>query len=235
MDHALSSSGADRLPDGVVRMRAPTVAIGSHHYIALSLLNRWIEENAVPSARGALLDYGCGGMPYRSLFQAVVDRYVGADVSSARGTSPDVLFEPGRPLPLDAGSFDTVLSTQVLEHVADPRAYLAECARVLRAGGVLLLSVPMQWRHHEAPFDFWRFTRYGIEHLLQSAGFVVDRIDARGGAFAVAGQILASHLDESRSRHRWMLPHLNRIALALDRRRPDPEDALLWTVVARKP
>lgn len=220
--------------DGLERMRSPVVAPDSHHYISLSLLNRWVEDVAVPHARGELLDYGCGGQPYRALFETRVARYVGADVSLARGIVPDVLFEPGKAVPLDDGTFDTIVSTQVLEHVADPAFYVSECARLLRADGTLLISVPMQWRHHEVPFDYWRFTRFGIEELLVSHGFKVESTTPCGGVYALLGQILASHLAENGFRRPWLIRMLNRFALWLDRRRPDTEDTLLWMCVAHR-
>ena len=237
MDSQLKAAAAAvpiRQLDGLERMRSPVVALDSHHYISLSLLNRWVEDVAVPNASGELLDFGCGGQPYRALFESRVTRYVGADVALARGVTPDVLFEPGKPLPLPDGSFDTIVSTQVLEHVADPAFYVAECFRLLRDRGVLLISVPMQWRHHEVPFDYWRFTRYGLTEILDSNGFEVESMTPCGGAFALIGQILASHLDESGVRKRWLLRGLNRCALWLDRRRHDTEDTLLWMCVARR-
>ncbi len=220
--------------DGLERMRSPAVSINSHHYISLSLLNRWVEEVAVPAAHGEMLDYGCGGQPYRALFETRVSRYVGADVSLARGIVPDVLFEPGKQVPLADQSFDTIASTQVLEHVADPHVYLSECDRLLRSRGTLLISVPMQWRHHEVPFDYWRFTRYGLINLLESHRFEIESIVSCGGTFALLGQILTSHLDEHGFRKQWAIRLINRVALWLDRRHPDSEETLLWMCVARK-
>src|SRR5204862_7268221 len=113
-----------------------------------------------------MLDYGCGGQPYRTMFETKVSRYIGADVAAAANTKIDLEFQPGRPLPLGSSTIDTILSTQTLEHVQDAHTYLAECNRLLKTGGTLILTAPMQWRHHEVPFDFLRFTKYGLIHLL---------------------------------------------------------------------
>src|SRR5262245_34317396 len=109
---------------------------------------------ALPAASGVLLDFGCGGQPYRTLFEPYVTRYLGADIAPAAGVELDITFAPGESLPLADGSIDTILSTQVLEHAGDPESYLRECRRLLSPAGRLIITVPMQWRHHEVPYDY---------------------------------------------------------------------------------
>lgn len=221
--------------DGIQRIRRSSVDISSHHYIVLTILERWILEKAVPSARGEFLDFGCGGQPYRVNFESRISRYIGADVAAASGVQPDIRLIPGQPVPMPDASVDTILSTQVLEHVSDIDSYIAECSRLLRSGGKLLISVPMQWRHHEVPHDYWRFTRYGLEEVLQRHGFIVESTTPCGGVFAMLGQILASHLGETGWRKPWLMRLINRIAMRLDRLRSDTEDTLNWMSIARKP
>lgn len=206
----------------------------SHHYIVLSFLTAWLENRAVPVARGRMLDYGSGGQPYRALFEPVVEAYVTADVAAYGSLVPDVLIEPNRPLPLQAGSFDTILSSQTLEHVPDPVFYLGECARLLAPGGRIILTAPMQWRHHEVPYDYLRFTRYGLRYLLEEQGFSVEDMASTGGAFALIGQILLNHLTERKIYGRSLVRLINRISLWLDRRYPDGDDVINWMCIARR-
>jgi SAM-dependent methyltransferase len=124
--------------------------------------------------RGDVLDYGCGAMPYRSLF-AHCTSYIGADI--ALNPDADITLELDGPLPLDDGSVDAVLSTQVLEHVRDPRLYLAECRRVLKPEGQLLLSTHGFWGWH-GPGDWRRWTHEGLIYEVESAGFRVLDLDA---------------------------------------------------------
>lgn len=128
----------------------------------------------VEDVRGDVLDYGCGEMPYRSLF-AHCTSYTGADIAS--NPNADVIYELDAPLPLGDGSVDAVLSTQVLEHVKDPGLYLAECRRVLRPRGRLLLSTPGFWMWH-GPGDWRRWTHEGLIYDVESAGFRVLDLDA---------------------------------------------------------
>ncbi|PWG74541.1 SAM-dependent methyltransferase, partial [Enterococcus hirae] len=75
-----------------------------------------------------------------------------------------------------SGAFDTVLCTQVLEHVRDPKKALQELPRVLRPGGVLILSAPHLSMVHDAPHDYFRYTGFGLAELLDNCGFRAERI-----------------------------------------------------------
>ena len=206
-----------------------------HHYIVLSHLHRWMSAVATPRIGGRLLDYGCGGQPYRALMEPHVGEYVTADLVAYGDRPIDLVLVPNEKVPSQDAAFDTILSNQVLEHVPDPRFYIFECARLLRPGGTLILTAPMQWRHHEVPNDFFRFTRWGIARLLDDAGFQVERIDSTGGVFALIGQILANHFSETDINRPLLFRTINRVAMWLDRRYPDGEDVINWMCVAKKP
>lgn len=217
-----------------VRRSEMQVSDRTHHYIVLSLLNDWMLEEALPQAAGEFLDYGSGGQPYRKLFEPNVDRYVTADVAVYRNLAPDILLTPNEPMSCEANRFDTILSAQTLEHVQDPDFYLRECARVIKNGGTLILTAPMQWRHHEVPYDYFRYTRFGLELLLKRNGFSVQSVKSTGGAFALIGQILLNFLNERRVYRPFLYKMINRTALWLDRKFPDGEDVINWMVIARK-
>src|SRR5262249_31497403 len=107
-----------------------------------------VESDLLPPGQ-RVLDYGCGGKPYRSLFGEKFVEYVGADVSQAE--DPDLLLGQKGEIPAADGTFDCVLSSQVLEHVEDPVRYLREAYRVLRRQGHLILSTHGIWRYHPDP------------------------------------------------------------------------------------
>lgn len=219
----------------IARMSNMHIPGDHHHYIVLSILNRWISEIALLHANGIMLDYGCGGQPYRSLFESRVDKYIGADVEAAIGINLDLIIMPGDPLPLDCSSVDTVLSTQTLEHVYDFQSYLAECRRLLRPGGHLILTVPMQWRMHEAPFDYWRFTKYGVLSALEEHSFNVIQLSPCGGAWALLGQLLNSHLAENQHGSKALFRLTNRIALWMDKHFTDDAETIGWMCIAKAP
>src|SRR5438132_9052355 len=109
-----------------------------------------------------LLDAGAGDAPYRGWFGHT--EYVTADFAATGYhdfSAVDIVADLTA-LPLGDASFDAVLCTQVLEHVRDPGRVLTEFARVLKPGGSLYLTIPQSWEIHEAPHDYFRFTRHGI-------------------------------------------------------------------------
>jgi SAM-dependent methyltransferase len=225
---------AESAPPDLVRRYNMQLDKGDFHYIVLSFIHDWLVHTALPAAQGTMLDYGSGGQPYRALFESKVGRYIAADVQSTPGRQVDVILTPGARVPMDDASVDTVLSSQTLEHVADPLFYLQECQRLLRPEGVLILTAPMQWRHHEIPHDYYRFTRYGLQGLVTRAGLVVDSITPAGGVFALLGQILISALYERGVRRKSVFRAINSTSLWLDRRYPDGDDTINWMCLARK-
>jgi SAM-dependent methyltransferase len=228
------SSSKNRF-EGLLRRSSAGVTVWHHHYITLSILERWMERVAYLYAQGVLLDYGCGAQPYRNLLAAKCTRYMGADVAAAHGVHLDFLFTPGEPLPIESQSFDTILSTQTLEHVEDVQGYMSECFRLLRPGGHLILTVPMQWRMHEQPYDYWRFTRHGVIALVSSGGLTLCDLSPCGGAWALVGQIINSHLAETGRGSGLIYGMINRLALWADRKAKDEDETVGWMCIAQRP
>ena len=123
-----------------------------------------------------LIDYGCGSMPYKELFQQKVKEYKGADLSE--NPQIQIKLDPQGHLICDDASANIVLSTQVLEHVDNPNLYLREAYRVLKKDGLLLLTTHGYWMYHPDPFDYWRWTSAGLKKVVSDNGFEV--IDFRG-------------------------------------------------------
>jgi SAM-dependent methyltransferase len=116
-----------------------------------------------------VIDYGCGNMPYRPLFEAAGCRYLGADFEG----TPDIAIGPEGHIDVADASADLVVSFQVLEHVRDLGAYFAEARRVLKPGGRLLLSTHGVWLYHAHPEDHRRWTRQGLVAEINGFGFEV--------------------------------------------------------------
>lgn len=156
-------------------------------YLVQKALVRHVREMVsrmvLPMGAGTILDVGCGNAPYGDLLPGW--RRIGINID-ASDASPEVVGD-GTCLPFRDACADAVLCTQVMEHVRDPFGLVRELARVLKPGGVLVLSGPMYWRLHEEPHDYWRFTRHGFLELARREGLeVVDLKDQGGGAALVA-------------------------------------------------
>ncbi len=124
---------------------------------------------------GDVLDFGCGEKPYESLFRNARS-YVGVDVEVSghdHAQSKVDFFYDGRSLPFPDGRFDAVVSFEVLEHIFNVDEALGEIGRVLKPGGQILITIPFAWDEHEAPYDFARYTSFGITDVLKRNGFEV--------------------------------------------------------------
>ncbi len=218
-------------------------------YIQLRVLNAEIERFA-GLARGRLLDVGCGRKPYERLIRPYVDAYIGLDMPSSLYGNPhtDVLGS-ALALPFASASVQTVLAVEVLEHLPDTALAIAELHRVLAQGGALFLTAPLNEPLHEAPHDYFRFTRYGLEFILGRGGFAVQGIRPRGGRWAGVGYRISRGLagvfglpgaDFTSSLAALALPVLLVCALvqivfaAIDAVIPDETDTLGYIVIAEK-
>ena len=149
---------------------------------------------------GMLLDLGCGEQPYLSLIQAKSRRYVGVDHNTSYKKPPDVCADSLR-LPFKDNTFDTVLSTQVIEHVTSPFEMIREAVRILKPGGHLVLTAPQVWPLHEEPNDYFRYTKYGLAALAEASNLKVVYIRERGGGIIAIGQLIGTILHDKFGKH----------------------------------
>jgi SAM-dependent methyltransferase len=150
-----------------------------------------------PQLTGKLMDFGCGSKPYENLFTA--DSYTGVDVQKSghnHSHSKVDVFYDGKTLPFEDGYFESVFSSEVLEHLFEPEALLKEINRVMKPGGKLLLTAPFAWNEHEMPFDYARYTSNGIKHLLVKNGFEIVEFCKTGNFTRVLFQLWILYIYE---------------------------------------
>jgi SAM-dependent methyltransferase len=235
-------------------------------------------RRVAPRARGRLLDVGCGDKPYEAIFRPYVTEYIGVEHSDTFGLTsaaeaepatgaqvprrrgPDVLYDGDR-LPFPDRSFDTVLSVQVLEHTPKPAELVREMGRVLADDGLLILMAPFQFRLHEQPHDYFRYSPHGLRELCARAGLEIVHVEQQGSLWSLMGHKLNSYLafrvaqmggmaqgmgklgheKATLARPRywtlpWVAPSMFAVALGarvLDRVLFDPEETLGFLVLAR--
>lgn len=228
IEHPIPTSGLAGWP-GAER-RSPKRS--DPHYLVLAPLARQIEARLAEIARHRtdlrVLDIGCGGKPYLPFVAPYAVSYCGID--SAPGPAVDLVVAAEQ-LPFDDESFDLVLCTQVLEHVQDPRATIAEIHRVLAPGGGALVSTHGVFLFHPDPppsdQDYWRWTHAGLRKEFGRAGSWDSlQVEAAGNVVACLAYITAQFVDEFGRRTGWLAFHrallyaFNSIAERIDARFP---------------
>lgn len=137
--------------------------------------------------RGRTLDAGAGRLTYTPRLSQVAREVISLDRYRVKD-GLNILSDLAE-LPLVDNSFDSVFCSQVLEHVPDPHCVLGEFARILRPGGTLLLSVPHLAYLHNEPHDYYRYTEFGLKHLLGKSGFEIQEIRWSGGMLSFLGHM----------------------------------------------
>ena len=148
-------------------------AIFNDFFITRVGLLDFISSNA-HEIKGRILDVGCGEKPYANLFAAT--EYIGIDIeqSGHDHTRSDIdVFYDGLNIPFEDNSFDSIVCFEVLEHVFEPEKIIQEMYRVLKPGGKLMLTTPFIWNEHEIPYDYGRYTYFGLKHLFTKNEFNV--------------------------------------------------------------
>lgn len=221
----------------------------SPRYLANVYARRALHE-AAEAVHGILIDVGCGLRPYERLFKGLVRVHVGVDWPAAETNAKPHVFGDALRMPFADSSVDTILATEVMEHLSDPDKFLEEAARILRPAGTLVLSVPFLEPLHEQPRDYYRFTPYGIRVVMERHGLAVVKMWTKGGWWSVVvGSFVTKSLydwanpEHQRARERdrwWLLPMVLPVcalaqlaAYGLDRIASSQKYALGYVVLAR--
>ncbi|MDP1747469.1 MAG: class I SAM-dependent methyltransferase [Bacteroidota bacterium] len=184
-------------------------------------------------AKGRILDIGCGNKPYKDFFDSKIEAYIGCDIIQSSNNCVDVLCEATK-IPISDNSFDTVFSTQTIEHVGDFQEMVNEAFRVCKPGGYFIVSGPMYWPLHEEPYDFHRFTKHGFAHTLQKAGFTVVEINPNGGKWALMGQVIIQTLPTWLTFPKILKWLHNRFFVWLDKNYFDPVNTMNYVAIGKK-
>ena len=172
-----------------------SIFINPFYFIRKRLVNKMAQ--LAPQLEGQLLDFGCGAKPYQALFSNTKN-YIGIDIEDEgqhdhKNENIDYYYD-GNNIPFDNETFDSILTSEVLEHVPDVDKALKELKRVLKPDGKILITVPFTWQEHELPYDFRRFTTIGLKKHLEDNGFKILTEEKTGHYIEVVVQLWMTYL-----------------------------------------
>ena len=218
----------------------------SPDYIHLYFLLEDIQDAIEKYASGSLLDLGCGNKPYEEWYNKKTTQQTGCDVVQSSDHKVNTICLANQ-LTFENETFNTVFSTQVLEHVYDHHGMIKESYRVLKPGGYCIVTVPFTWELHEEPYDFFRITKHGLKELFEESGFQIEYIKANGGKWAAMFQMIINTVYSTfkyktfRSKIlkilflelqlTWLI---NKLAIYLDKKFFDDGWTINYIVVAKK-
>ena len=148
----------------------------------------------ITNLNGKLLDVGCGTKPYENICN--VDEYIGLEIDDEGNrlhNYADVFYD-GKTIPFEDKSFDSILSNQVFEHVFNPNQFLKEINRVTKVGGRFLITVPFVWDEHEQPYDYARYSSFGLKYILAENGFEIMEHRKSNNGIEVIFQLINDYL-----------------------------------------
>jgi SAM-dependent methyltransferase len=225
-------NGNDRLYPSIFHTR----------YVVLSQLRdvtvAKMQELTLTDKNQILIDFGCGDMPYRSLIEPMVGKYLGVDLEMNPKAEHHIGFDSKTTLP--DGYADIVLSNQVLEHVDTPSGYLQEAMRLLKPGGSMICTTHGYWFYHPTPNDYWRWTSAGLRKTIEAEGFEIKTFYGVLGLAASGLQLLQDGIIAKLPK--FLVPPFALIMQAkirlfnkINSQAQRDRDAALYVIVAQKP
>jgi SAM-dependent methyltransferase len=154
-------------------------------WIITEIIAKMYSKHLPVYARGDLLDLGCGMCPLYSLYRKYTSSIFCIDWQGSLypNSYADLLCDLNQPInSLENASFDTVILSDVLEHISKPEILIKEIHRLLRSNGVLLLNVPFMHWIHESPHDFYRYTEFTLRKYLNDVRLEIEVLEIVGGA-----------------------------------------------------
>ena len=181
------------------------VQLGS--LLITDLVAQLYDRHLKTHAHGRLLDLGCGRVPLYEAYRERICTCTCVDWANTIHQSEYVDHECdlNEPLPLDDASFDTIVLSDVLEHLHNPGSLWSEMARLLAPGGKIIMNTPFFYQLHEIPHDYYRYTEYALRRFADESGLNVIKIESVGGFPEVATDLTVKFM--------LRLPNLMRICM----------------------
>lgn len=181
---------------GVLRASRDPAAVSTSSRMMTDAVARAYEGRLQQFAKGDLIDIGCGTVPFYGTYRSSVQTVTCIDWGESlhENSHVDQLVDLTRTLPYANDSFDTLVLSDVLEHIPNPHDLWKELYRIARPGSTVFCNTPFYYWLHEEPHDYFRYTSHGLRRLCKDAGFNVLELVEVGGLPEVLSDIFAKVL-----------------------------------------
>ena len=197
-----------------------------------------LQELTSNNKASVLIDFGCGDMPYKSVIDLMVGKYIGVDLEMNPKADHHIDFDSKTTLP--DNYCDIILSNQVLEHVDSPHSYLSEAYRLLKPGGSAIITTHGYWYYHPTPYDYWRWTSAGLKKTIEAQGFEIETFHGIMGLAASGIQLFQDAILLKLPKilippFAFIMQSFIRLFDKIHSQQQRDRDASLYVVVAKKP
>ncbi|OQY29621.1 MAG: hypothetical protein B6244_03255 [Candidatus Cloacimonetes bacterium 4572_55] len=170
------------------------VGIGSR--LIVDLIAQFYHENLQYHAKGRLLDLGCGNVPLFCAYRDYISDNICVDWAHTlhKNVYLDYECDLTKPLPFQDEEFDTIILSDVLEHIPQPSNLCEEISRILSVDGKLIMNVPFYYWLHEQPHDYYRYTEFALRRFVENSGLKVIQLECIGGAPEIMTDIFAKNI-----------------------------------------
>jgi SAM-dependent methyltransferase len=177
---------------GALSVSHDPVQLGVSSRLAAHLVAQCYDRYLGQHARGRLLDLGCGKVPLYAAYRAFVGDVICVDWEDSEHI--DLCVDLCAALPFADEEFNTIVLSDVLEHVPTPESLWREMSRVLSPRGKIIVNVPFYYWLHGQPHDYYRYTEFALNRFVREAGLTMVTLERLGGAPEIVVDILAKHL-----------------------------------------
>lgn len=152
-------------------------------------------ENLKKYIHGKVLDLGCGKVPLYEAYKNYISENVCVDWGNTYNKNPflDYELDINQKLPFADNEFNSIILSDVLEHIRKPELLLGEMYRILSVNGKALINVPFMYGLHEQPYDYFRYTKHALKSMAEDAGFKIILLEPSGGTPEIFADMLSKH------------------------------------------
>jgi len=181
---------------GKLRASSNKVHVGISSRLITNIIAKFYDSRLKKYASGKLLDLGCGNVPlYEAYKPYVTDVFcVDWENSCHKSSFLDLQTDLNHVLPLKSSQFDTIICSDVLEHIRKPNLLWKEMSRTIKTNGVLIMNVPFFYWLHEEPFDFYRYTEHSLRAMAEENDFEILELVAYGGVPEILADITSKFI-----------------------------------------